>query len=100
MMILRSDTTSFGLPVACIPRLPAGKIPPRDPKIYTRRARPGPSQPVSLHAVKRGGERGERKGQGQSCKPGQATSSNSIITGRTFTESATGPYRLIDDEQD
>lgn len=34
MMILCSDTTSFGLLLACIPRLPAGKIPPRDPKIY------------------------------------------------------------------
>lgn len=36
MTILRSDTTSFGLPVARIPRLQAGKTPPRDPKIHSR----------------------------------------------------------------
>lgn len=36
MTILRSDTTSFGLLVACIPQRKAGKTPPRDPKIHSR----------------------------------------------------------------
>lgn len=51
MTILRSDTTSFGLPVARIPRLQAGKTPPRDPKIHSRL---GPDP------------------EGGGCKPGQA----------------------------
>jgi len=68
MTILCSDTTSFGLLVACIPQLPAGKIPPRDPKIHGRRL--GLGRPAA-------GERGERKGQGQHCKPGQASQRHS-----------------------
>lgn len=36
MTLLRTDTTSFGLPVARIPLLQAGKTPPRDPKIHSR----------------------------------------------------------------
>lgn len=36
MTILRSDTTSFGLLVACIPQRKAGKTPSRDPKIHSR----------------------------------------------------------------
>lgn len=59
MTILRSDTTSFGLLVSCIPQLPAGKIPPRDPKIHDR---PGLSsaRPASREVGQQAG-RGERE---------------------------------------
>lgn len=57
MMVLGCDTTSFGLLVACIPRLPAGKIPPRDPKIYDRQR--GGAQPAK-------GERGRAWGRAAS----------------------------------
>lgn len=70
MTILRSDTTSFGLLVACIPRLRAGKTPPRDPKIHSR---PGldPASRESGGAAREWGKRG--RARGQSCKPGQAS---------------------------
>lgn len=61
MTILCWDTASFGLPVACILWLPAGEMPPRDPKIHSR---PGLSS---------SGRGDDKKGSGQSCEPGKAT---------------------------
>lgn len=75
-MILSSDRTSFGLLVACIPRLPAGNIPPRDPKIHGQ-ARPRPNPPASREEGQQPGrwERGERKGQGQEASLDKLVSS-------------------------
>lgn len=74
MTILCSDTTSFGLLVACIPRLGAGKTPPRDPKIYSRAGLDPASHELEcvcgVCVCVGVGERG--RARGQSCKPGQA----------------------------
>lgn len=70
MTILRSDTTSFGLPVACIPQLQAGKTPPRDPKIHGRLG----LDPERCWERDREREEGWRAaGGGGNCKPEQAS---------------------------
>lgn len=78
MTILCSDTTSFGLLVACIPRLGAGKTPPRDPKIHSRAGLDPASRELECVVCVWGtqpGSGGERKGQGAEL---QARTSQSV----------------------
>lgn len=77
-MILRCDTTSFGLLVACMPPLPAGKIPPPGILKYMAGCEEGAAAP----------------GGGGGCESGQASQRHGPETTVRQTTTAAGMLNL------